>query len=156
MTTLAENVTGNVQTNLKRGMLGGFIATLVMTFMMYFLAPMMLGKPMDVAAMLSSMLGGQWWAGMMMHFLLGTVAFPLAYLVAIQPYVAGPGWVRGLVFGFLAWLAAAFVVVPMMGGGVLYANAGGTMAASASLMGHLVFGVVLGAIVGKPINDQSI
>lgn len=56
--------------------LGGFVATLVMTLMMYDVAPMMLGRPMDVAAMLGSMLGGSWMMGMVMHFLNGTVIFP--------------------------------------------------------------------------------
>ncbi len=47
--------------------MGGFAATAVMTFMMYFVAPMMIGQPMDIAAMLGSMLGDSWALGMMAH-----------------------------------------------------------------------------------------
>ncbi len=38
-----------------------------MTAMMYVIAPMMLGKPMDVAAALGGILGGSWMLGMLMH-----------------------------------------------------------------------------------------
>ncbi len=43
--------------NMRKAILGGFAATAVMTFMMYFVAPMMIGQPMDIAAMLGSNVG---------------------------------------------------------------------------------------------------
>lgn len=58
-----------------RAALGGFVGTLAMTAMMYLVAPMM-GLHMDIAAMLGSMLDGSWPAGLMMHFVNGTVIFP--------------------------------------------------------------------------------
>ena len=45
-----------------QSMLGGFVGTLVMTAMMYMVAPMM-GLKMDIAQVLGSMLGNNWWAG---------------------------------------------------------------------------------------------
>jgi len=48
--------------NVGRAMLGGFVGTLGMTGMMYMVAPMM-GLKMDIAQMLGSMLGNNWWAG---------------------------------------------------------------------------------------------
>ncbi len=57
--------------------MGGFAATAVMTFMMYFMAPMMNGQPMDIAAMLGSMLGDSWALGMMAHAVNGVLIFPL-------------------------------------------------------------------------------
>jgi len=58
-----------------RAALGGFVGTLAMTAMMYIVEPIM-GLRMDIAAMLGSMLGGSWTAGLMMHFVNGTVIFP--------------------------------------------------------------------------------
>jgi hypothetical protein len=41
-------------------------------------------------------------------------------------------------------------VMPVMGGGVFSANMGGAMTAAGSLLGHLVYGVLLGALGGGP------
>jgi len=65
--------------SIVRAILAGFIGTLAITMMMYFVAPVMLGHPMDIAQTLGSMLGDNWWAGMGMHFVNGTLIFPLIY-----------------------------------------------------------------------------
>ena len=39
---------------------------------------------------------------------------------------------------------------PDDGGGFFSANAGGTMAVVASLLGHIVYGAILGAVTGAP------
>jgi len=38
--------------------LGGAVGTAVMTFMMYFVRPIIVGEPMDIAAKIGSMMGG--------------------------------------------------------------------------------------------------
>jgi hypothetical protein len=45
---------------------------------------------------------------------------------------------------------AQVIVMPMMGAGFFSVAAGGVMAAMASLIGHLVYGSLLGAIAGAP------
>lgn len=110
-------------------MAGGFVGTAVMTAMMYLVAPMM-GLHMDIAQMLGSVLGNNWTAGMMMHFVNGTVIFPLLYAYVIL------------------WLVAQVMVMPMMGGGFFSMAMGGMMAAMGSLVGHLLYGGILGAIAG--------
>jgi hypothetical protein len=62
-----------------KSMVGGLAGTVVMTLMMRFIAPMMLGHPMDIAAMLGNMMGGSWAIGMVAHLMNGIVIFPLAY-----------------------------------------------------------------------------
>ena len=42
------------------------------------------------------------------------------------------------------------MVMPMMGGGFFSSQMGGAMAATGSLVGHLVYGGLLGAIAGSP------
>ena len=68
--------------NLSRAVVGGFVGTLGMTAMMYVVAPMM-GLHMDIAAMLGSMLGGNWAAGMAMHFVDGSLVFPAIYVYTL-------------------------------------------------------------------------
>lgn len=133
--------------NLSRAMVGGFVGTLAMTAMMYLVAPMM-GLHMDIAAMLGSMLGGSWIAGMVMHFVNGTVIFPAIYVYALQGRLPGTPVVQGTIWGVALWLVAQVVVLPMMGGGLFSSQMGGMMAAIGSLVGHVLYGSLLGAIAG--------
>ncbi len=125
---------------------GGFLGTLAMTLMMNFVAPRM-GVHMDIAAMLGSMLGGRT-MGMFIHFLNGTVIFPLIYTYVLYRVLPGSPATRGVVFGVLLWLAAQLMVMPLMGAGLFSLRAGGVMAATASLLGHVVYGGLLGFLVG--------
>lgn len=134
--------------NLGQAIAGGFVGTLVMTLMMYFVAPLMLGGPMDIAAMLGSLLGGSWAAGMVLHFVNGTVIFPLIYTYVLFELLPGGPAAKGTAWGLILWLLAQTVVMPVMGGGFFSANAGGMMAVVASFLGHAVYGALLGVIAG--------
>jgi uncharacterized protein DUF6789 len=129
----------------KRLMFGGLTGTLAMTAMMYGVAPMM-GVRMDIAAMLGSMLGGSWAAGLAAHLINGTVIFPLLFGYVVATRLPGPPVLRGATWGVALWLIAQTMVMPMMGGGLFSAAAGGMIAAVASLVGHLVYGTILGAV----------
>jgi hypothetical protein len=135
--------------NFGRAALGGFVGTLVMTAMMYVVAPMM-GLHMDIAAMLGSVLGGSWWAGMAMHFVNGTLIFPAIYAYALVGILPGSSVVKGTLWGITLWVLAQVVVMPMMGGGLFSSAMGGMMAAIGSLIGHLLYGSILGVIAGAP------
>ena len=132
-----------------RAALGGFVGTLAMTMMMYIVAPMM-ELHMDIAAMLGSMLGGSWTAGLMMHFVNGSVIFPAIYALALYAHLPGSPAVRGTIWGVALWLVAQTVVLPMMGAGLFSSAMGGMMAAMGSLIGHLLYGSLLGIIAGAP------
>ncbi len=135
--------------NIGKAILGGIVGTVVMTLMMYFVAPMMLGQPMDVAAMLGGMLGGSWMMGMVMHFINGAVIFPLIYAYLLYGFLPGAPWLKGTLLGLALWLLSQTVVTPMMGGGFFSANAGGPMAVMASLIGHAIYGALLGEVAGS-------
>lgn len=123
---------------------GGFAGTLLMTTMMYS-APLMGIPKMDIAAMLGSLLGGSWWMGLTLHFISGTIAFPLIYLYVLYPAVCARPWVKGMLWGATLWFLAQVVVMPMMGMGFFAAQIlepGQSVAAS--LLGHLIYGVILG------------
>ncbi len=132
--------------SISRSILGGFVGSVAITMMMYFVAPMMLGGPMDIAKMLGSMLGDSWWAGMVMHFANGTVIFPLIYAFLLYGVLPGSPAVKGITWGVALWLLAQVVVMPMMGAGFF---SGSVMAAMGSLMGHFAYGLLLGWIAGS-------
>jgi hypothetical protein len=135
--------------DVMRSMLGGFAGTLAITAMMYIVSPIMMGMKMDVAAMLAPIVGGSWAAGMALHFLNGTVIFPLIYAYVLYPFLPGNPTIKGMAWGTILWLLAQTVVMPIMGGGFFSAQMGGMMAAFGSLVGHLIYGALLGAVAGE-------
>ena len=132
-----------------RAALGGFVGTLAMTGMMYVVAPMM-GLHMDIATMLGKMLGSSWTAGMMMHYVNGTVIFPAIYVYALYAHLPGSPAIRGTIWGIVLWLIAQVVVMPMMGAGLFSSAMGGGMPAMGSLIGHALYGSLLGSIASAP------
>lgn len=135
--------------SLTRSIAGGLAGTAVMTAMMYTVAPMM-GIHMDIAEMLGSMLGGNWGAGLMMHVVNGAVIFPLVFATLVYKRLPGAPVARGTVWGVVLWLIAQAIVMPMMGAGFFSTAAGGAMAAMGSLVAHVLYGGVLGAVAGRP------
>jgi uncharacterized membrane protein YagU involved in acid resistance len=87
---------------------------------------------------------------MMMHFVNGTIIFPLIYAYLLYGWLPGSPTARGTAWGVILWVLAQVVVMPMMGGGFFSMAMGGMMAAGGSLIGHLLYGSILGAIAGAP------
>ena len=114
---------------------------------------MMLGHPMDIAGMLAGMMGGVWAVGMAAHLMNGVVIFPLVYAFVAFRYLPGPPAARGLLWGAVLWLAAESMVMPMAGAGFFSSEIGGIKAVMAALMGHLVYGALLGYIAGAAVQD---
>lgn len=129
---------------LGRAIAGGVVGTALISMMMYWVAPVMMGMPMDVAAMVSGMLGTSWAVGMGIHWVLGSLVFPIAYATVVYGALTGAPWLRGALFGVTLWLLSEVLVTPMAGGGVFHA--GDMMAIMGGLVGHLIYGVALGAI----------
>ena len=132
--------------SLPRAIAGGFAGTVVFTLMMKFLAPMMIGHPMDIAAVLGTFTGLGTQAGMVMHFALGSLGFAVGFLI-VGPYLAGPVWLRGVIFMAGVWLFVGLIAMPILGVGLFF---GGAKEAMAALVGHLVLGAVLGMIARLP------
>ena len=135
-------------------LIGGLAGTLIMSLMMKFAAPMMIGQPMDIAAMLGKMMGGVYEMGMAAHVLLGVVVFPIVYAWLLFRFLPGEPLVKGLLFGTVLWLTAATMVMPMAGAGFFMSEIGGIKAAMAALMGHWVYGALLGGIAGNLRTNQ--
>jgi uncharacterized membrane protein YagU involved in acid resistance len=141
--------------NLIKAILGGLAGTVMMTIMMRFVAPFVLGHPMDIAGMLAGMMGGAWAMGMAAHLLNGVIIFPLIYAFVMFRYLPGPPLLRGVLWGAALWLAAEIIVMPMARAGFFSSETGGAKAVFAALMGHLVYGALLGYIAGPAVQDAA-
>ncbi len=131
--------------SLGKAIVAGLTATAAMTLLMV-MAPKIGMPKMDIGAMLASKMGGVPALGWAAHFMIGIV-LALVYALAFQRRLPGAGFVRGAVFALVPWLVAQLVVMPMMGMGLF---SGSVAMAGGSLMGHLVYGTVLGGILGVP------
>jgi uncharacterized membrane protein YagU involved in acid resistance len=78
-------------------------------------------------------------AGWMAHLMIGVI-LAIGYAV-VASKLPGPAPMRGAIFGLAPWLMAMVVVMPMMGMGMFAGWMG-------SLIGHMVYGAVVGGIYG--------
>ena len=85
--------------------------------------------------------------GWIIHFLFGIV-LALIYARFLVGRLPGGVLVRGVLYGVLVFVVAQVVFMPLVGGGV-FSNGDGQMLAG-SLLGHLVFGGLVGWIYGEP------
>lgn len=133
------------QFNLTRALIAGIAGTAVMTMMMA-VAPMMGLPPMNVPAMLGSFMGMPVVLGWIMHFMVGIIlAFLYAAFAATR--IPGPPWLRGLLFGLVPWIMAQVALNPMMGAGFFATNNAAPFGmVVGSLLGHMVFGAVVGMV----------
>ena len=141
--------------NIRKTIAGGFIGTVMFTLMMRVVAPMM-GVRMDIVAKLGEMTHTGMAGGLFMHFLNGTVIFPLIYVYLLYRLLPGAPWQKGLLWGVILWLGVEIVMMPMMGSGIFSMETGGVKAVIAALMGHLVYGAILGAITGAPAPANAV
>jgi uncharacterized membrane protein YagU involved in acid resistance len=142
--------------NIIKVILGGIVGTLMRSLMMRFVAPMMIGQPMDIAAMLGNMMGNNYAMGMAVHIMLGVLVFPLIYAILVFRFLPGAPLIKGLAWGLILWLIAETLVMPMAGAGFFMSEIGGMKAVMAALMGHLVYGGLLGVIAGRADSCCSV
>lgn len=137
----------------KRGsrlVVAAIVATLVLEMMMQVGAPRILGiAPMSPANLITNILAlpqGHI-VGVIAHFGLGLIAFPLGYMIIAFRHFPGGPLLRGALWGVLLWLVAMAVVVPLAGMPFFFSFG---MPMVAALVAHIVYGVILAAIVGDP------
>lgn len=132
----------NIKTG--RAIAAGMIGTAVMTAVGLWVAPLMGMPPMNPAEMLAGPMGGSMALGWMAHFAIGTI-LALIYAV-VAPWLPGPPAVRGALYGLAPFLVAQIVLMPMMGMPVF---SGSVAMAMGSLIGHLIYGAVVGGVYGE-------
>ncbi len=124
---------------------GGIIATAVMTMLML-VAPMMGMPEMPIGNMLAGFMGIPVWMGWVMHFVIGAV-LAAAYVITWKNRLPGSAVVKGMLFALIPFFMAQIIVMPMMGAGLFSGNTPAPMMmVMGSLLGHLVYGAVLGPV----------
>ena len=138
----------NVKPNIWKAIVGGFVGTLLLTLMIRFVAPVMTGQKMDMAERLGGITGMGSIAGMVLHFLIGSVILALIYAFILFRILPGTPWQKGVLSGIIFWLALEVLVMPIIGGGFFSSQMGGMKMVMAALIAHLVYGMALGGIAG--------
>jgi uncharacterized membrane protein YagU involved in acid resistance len=144
-----------VKPNIGKAILGGFVGTILLTLMTQFVAPMMAGQRMDMAARLGDMTGTSRLVGMMIHLFNGSVVFALIYVFVLFRFLPGAPWIKGLLSGVIFWLGLEIAMMPMIDAGFFSSQIGGMKVAVAALIAHLVYGAALGGIAGAPAVKQT-
>lgn len=144
--------------------LGGFLGTVAFTMLM-FAGPMMGMPPMDLPTVLGTMfttnMSLAFVIGLLIHFFIGSIILALVYYLFVRDVLPGAYWLRGLIYAVGVWLVAMVVVMPMMDvvhplvvsgmmkGPGFFVSSMGPMAAVGSLIGHLIYGAILGALASS-------
>ena len=123
--------------NLKAGVIGGLAGGVVFGVMM---------GTMGMLPMIASLIGSKSaLVGFVVHLVISAViglGFALVLGSAVHSY--GSGVALGALYGLAWWVLGPLTMMPlMMGMGVQFANAFNTMNLM-SLLGHVIFGVILG------------
>lgn len=126
-----------------RAVVAGLIGTLVMAAVGMWVAPLMGIPRMNPAVMLAGAMGGSLVLGWAGHLMIGTI-LALGYAF-VAPWLRGAAAVRGALYGIAPFLLAQIVVIPMMG---MPFFSGSAVMAMGSLVGHLVYGAVVGGVYG--------
>lgn len=142
-------------TDFKKAILAGIAGTIAMTALTY-MAPLMGMPEMNIPKMLGGFMSVPVIIGWIAHFMIGTI-LALFYVYVFVNRLPGAPWLKGALYGLLPWFLAQIMVNPMMGAGVFAANTPAPMLmVIGSLMGHLVYGGVLGAVYGSSTLKRSI
>ena len=83
--------------------------------------------------------------GWLLHFLVG-IAWALLYAGVVLERLPGSPFVCGILYGVVVFLLAQAVLMPLVGAG--FFSRGDASTLIGSLLGHLVYGGVLGWIYG--------
>jgi len=130
--------------DVSKGVESGFVATLVISGLMLAQYTAGLAPAFNLISLLQQAANTPDYPSMawIAHFAIGTVLWGIGF-AALSPHLPGPHWMRGLIFGVLAWFAMMVLFLPAAGLPMFAAGSGITIPA-VSLALHLVFGVVLG------------
>jgi uncharacterized membrane protein YagU involved in acid resistance len=141
----------NERLSVPRAAVAGIVATAVMTVVGLYAAPL-LGLPaMNPAVMLAGAMGGNLALGWAAHFMIGVV-LAMGYAL-VAPFLRGSAVLRGALYGLAPYFMAQLIVIPMMGMPVFSGSAG---MAVGSLIGHLVYGGVVGGLYGTGSVSQPV
>jgi len=136
------------QFSMKSTLVAGLVATAAMTIFT-FMAPIM-GIKMDIPQMLANTMGAPIIFGWLAHFMVGEILAINYAAIFLSKTHKVADFKSGALFGLIPWFVAQVMVMPMMSllAGGSYASgffSGSILLAMASLVGHLIYGAILGS-----------
>jgi hypothetical protein len=133
--------------NSMKGMVAGLVATLVLSGLLLLKGTMNLVPELSIISLLMSLGSITAVQAWMDHFIVGVVAWGLAF-GAYDSLASRPAhWLKGIIFGVFAWVVMMVLFMPLAKAGVFGWKIG-PMAAAVTLIYHLVYGAVLGTTYG--------
>lgn len=138
--------------NLPRAIATGVIATASMTALLLIepaigLPQIAIGQVLSTSLSLTTALSSVGPAvGWLVHFAVG-ILWAVLYAEVVEQRLPGAPVVRGLLYGAAVFLLAQTVLLPLVGAG--FFSRGDPAMLAGSLLGHLVFGSVLGWVYGS-------
>jgi len=133
--------------NSMKGMVAGLVATLVLSGLLLLKGTMNLVPELSIISLLMGLGSITLVQAWMDHFIVGVVAWGLAF-GAYDSLASRPAhWLKGIIFGVFAWVVMMVLFMPLAKAGVFGWKIG-PMAAAVTLIYHLVYGAVLGTTYG--------
>lgn len=139
--------------NLSRAVFAGFVATLALSLLMLIKGMMGLMPELNVIAMLATMMGTGPAIGWAAHFMIGALVWGIAFALLYGILPGSSPWQKGVVFGVAAWLLMMVGIMSLAGAG-LFGLKLGLMAPVMTLVLHVIFGAILGALYGRPATAR--
>ena len=133
--------------NSMKGMVAGLVATLVLSGLLLLKGTMNLVPELSIISLLMGLGSITLVQAWMDHFIVGVVAWGLAF-GAYDSLASRPAhWLKGIIFGVFAWVVMMVLFMPLAKAGVFGWKIG-PIAAAVTLIYHLVYGAVLGTTYG--------
>lgn len=132
------------------GLVAGLVATVVLSGLMVIKSMMGLMPQLDLPQMIAAMMGApnQPAVGWGVHFMIGIALYGAAIAWLHERMPGDSAVAHGVLISVAGWLMMMVVLMPMAGTGVFGMNLG-IMAPMMTLILHLVFGAVLGAVYAR-------
>jgi uncharacterized membrane protein YagU involved in acid resistance len=129
--------------DLPKGVEAGFIATVLISLLIYAQRSLGIQPEFDLLGLLAKAAATRdvymvW----ILHFLVGSVLWG-GLFAAFSPHLPGPKWLRGALFGVLAWLAMMLAFMPAAGLPIFAMGMGPSIPVSAFVL-HMIFGITMG------------
>jgi hypothetical protein len=130
--------------DVTKGLEAGFIATVFVSIVLFAQQTLGFMPNFNLISVLSTSAGteNQPVLGWALHFVVGVGLWGAGF-AAFSPHLPGPHWLRGLMFGALAWLVMMIAFLPSAGLPMFAAGLGWSIPVY-TLALHLFFGFVLG------------
>ena len=134
--------------NIKAGAIGGLVGGVVFGMLM---------GMMGMLPMVGMLFGSDSAViGFIIHLVISAitgVAFAIAFGSKVKSMAGGAEW--GLVYGVIWWFLGPLIIMPVWLGMGLMLSAEGMKGAMPSLVGHIIFGVLLGTYYSWAVSKDS-